>query len=200
MDPDRWTGRSTGRSSGRSAGGADRRARADRGALAGSAIAGIFGAGWALWGASGLTGAAAYAVGLAGVVLGLGVVVRAMMLNRAPRPHSSAPSPGSMFSSGRYLLVVVLEFLAIAGGNGVLRASGRGVYVIAWIAAVVGAHFLVLGRIFYAGFLWLGAALIAAGGAGAVAGLAGGGGDAVTATCGLICASSMFGAATPPLR
>ena len=61
------------------------------------------------------------------------------------------------------------------GGAAILGATGRRDYVIAWFAIVVGIHFLAFGRLFFSGFYWLGTALIAAGIAGTIVGLAGGG-------------------------
>jgi hypothetical protein len=50
-----------------------------RGALVGAAIAGVFGALWALWGASGLAAPASTIVRVAGIVLGLAVVGAALV-------------------------------------------------------------------------------------------------------------------------
>jgi len=90
------------------------------------------------------------------------------------------------------LVVVVLEVVAISGGGKLLSATGHRDYIIVWVATVVGVHFLAFGRLFWAGFYWLGTVLIAAGAAGAMVGFAGGGPDAIKATCGLIAAASMF--------
>ena len=97
-----------------------------------------------------------------------------------------------MFSSQRYLLVVALEILAIGGGNALLGATGLSAYVAAWVATVVGLHFVAFGRLFWTGFYVIGAALIAAGAAGATVGLTGRGPDAISATSGLIAAASLF--------
>jgi hypothetical protein len=97
-----------------------------------------------------------------------------------------------MFSSPRYLLVVALEILAIGGGNALLGSTGLSEYVAAWVATVIGLHFVAFGRLFWLGFYVLGAALIAAGAAGATVGLADGGPDAISATSGLIAAASLF--------
>jgi hypothetical protein len=79
-----------------------------------------------------------------------------------------------MFSSPAYRVIVALEVLALIGGNVLLGVIGDRQYIIAWVAAVVGIHFLAFGRQFWAGFYWLGAAMIAAGIVGAVVGFAGG--------------------------
>lgn len=170
----------------------------DRGPLVGAMIAGVFGVAWAQWGASGLSGGLAGTVAVAGIVLGLVIIGWSAVL--AWSPHSvraSAPPTqraGSFFASRGYLVVVVLEVAAIAGGNAVLNASGHGDYVISWIPAVVGVHFVAFGRMYWAGFYWLGAALIGAAAAGTVVGVVGGGADGVLATSGLIAAASLFGA------
>lgn len=78
------------------------------------------------------------------------------------------------------------------GGTGLLGATGHAEYAVAWVAAAVGMHFLAFGRLFWAGFYWVGAALIAAGMAGAMVGVAGGGSDGITATTGLMAAASLF--------
>jgi hypothetical protein len=97
-----------------------------------------------------------------------------------------------MFSSPTYLLVVAIEVAAIAGGNALLTATGHGHYVIAWVATVVGLHLVALGRLFHAGLYRIGAALVAAGIAGATVGFAAAGVDAITATSGLLAAASLF--------
>ena len=82
----------------------------------------------------------------------------------------------------------------IAGicGNLLLGAIGHGEYIIAWVATVVGVHFLAFGRQFWIGFYGVGAALIAAGMAGTIVGLLGGSAGAIKATAGLISAASLF--------
>jgi hypothetical protein len=160
-----------------------------RGALVGAAISDLIGAAWTVWGASGLTGAAAVTVGAVGVALGLGLAAWTARLWRLAPPETGARS---MFSSRAYRLIVALEVVALVGGNAALGALGGREYIVAWVAAVVGAHFLAFGRLFWAGFYWLGAALIAAAVAGTGVGLAGGGSDAVKATAGLLAAASLF--------
>jgi hypothetical protein len=159
-----------------------------KGALVGAMISGGFGLAWTLWGASGLTGAASTAVRIAGIVIGVLVILWCAHLWR------SAPAGGSgaMFSSGAYRLIVALEVLVLICGNLLLGVIGHREYVIAWVAAVVGVHFLGFGRYFWVGYYWLGAALIAAGIVGATAGLVGGSPRAIKVTAGLIAAGSLF--------
>ena len=97
-----------------------------------------------------------------------------------------------MFSSPSYRRIAIAEVVALFGGAALLGATGRHEYVIAWFATVVGVHFLAFGRLFFAGFYWLGTALIAAGLAGTVVGLAGGGLGGIEVTTGLIAAASLF--------
>jgi len=63
-----------------------------------------------------------------------------------------------------------------------------------FVPSTPGVHFVVFGRLFWAGFYWLGRALVAAGFAGAVVGFAGGGSGAIRAVAALIAAASLFAA------
>jgi hypothetical protein len=162
----------------------------DRGALTGAMISGVFGLAWTEWGASGISEAVSVAIRVVGIVVGLVILFRAARLRRSARENGS----GSMFSSPTYRRIVILEVVALFGGAALLGAIGHHEYVIAWFATVVGAHFLAFGRLFFAGFYWLGTALIAAGIAGAIVGLAGGGLAGIEATSGLIAAASLFAA------
>jgi hypothetical protein len=92
---------------------------------------------------------------------------------------------------------VALEVIALVGGGALLGATGHSEYTIAWFAGVVGVHFVVFGRLFWAGFYWLGAALLAAGVAGpswASRVEAQVRSDAIRAVSGLIAAVSLFAA------
>lgn len=97
-----------------------------------------------------------------------------------------------MFSSLGYRVTVVAEVVALIGGNVVLNATGHPRYIIVWVALVVGAHFLAFARLFWAGFYWIGAALLAAAASGALVGVAGGGAHRILAVSGLIAAGSLF--------
>ena len=104
------------------------------------------------------------------------------------RPTAEGADAGasrSMFRSPGHRLVVVLEVVALVGGGALLAATGHAEYTIAWYAGVVGLHFLVFGRLYWAGFYLVGGALVATGVAGAIAGLLGGSPSAVKATSGL---------------
>lgn len=168
----------------------------DPGAVTGAMIAGGFGIAWALWGASGLTGGPADAVRVGAIVIGglivLGSAVLQQPARRAGRGAAPGSPSGSLFSSPAYRRVVAVEVICLFGGGALLGSTGHSEYTIAWFAAVVGVHFVVFGRLFWAGFYWLGAALLVAGIAGAVVGVAGGSSGAIRAVSGLIAAASLF--------
>ncbi len=157
----------------------------------GATIAGFFGGLWAVWGAGGLDGTARVVLSVVGVLLGLAVAVPAVVLASRARPDVGG---GSMFTSRAYRLVVVVEVVAIVGGNVLLGRAGLGAYVIAWTAFVVGVHFLAFGRAFDRVFTVIGALMVAAAVVGAVVGLVRGGDDAVLLVTGLASAVVLLGA------
>jgi hypothetical protein len=175
--------------------------RPDGGPLLGAMILGAAGLAWTMWGASGVSGAASGALPIAGIAVGLVILLWSARLWRsAARASGSRPSapPGkgsrSMASSAGFRLVMALEVIALAGGVAILGGTGNREYMSAWFATVVGLHFAAFGRLFWAGFHWLAAALIAAGVAGAIVGLAGGGVGGISAVSGLTAAASLFAA------
>lgn len=121
-----------------------------KGALVEAMISGGAGLAWSLWGASGLSGAASTMVQIAGIVVGV-LTIRwcAYLWRSAP---AEEPGSGTMFSSGAYRLIVALEVLVLICGNLLLGVIGHREYIVAWVAAVVGAHFLAFGRQSWAGF------------------------------------------------
>jgi hypothetical protein len=135
------------------------------------------------WGASGLTGEPAVAVRVIGFVIGVLILLGSALLQRRARRAGAAGQAGSrsVFASTGYRLVGAGEVIALVGGGVLLRTTGHSEYTVAWYACVVGVHFVVFGRLFWAGFYWLGTALVAAGFAGAVVGFAGGGSGAIRA-------------------
>lgn len=153
-------------------------------------VSGVFGVAWTEWGASGIAGAVSTTIRVAGIVVGLVIVFWSARLRRSVREYRS----GSIFSSPSYRRIAIAEVVALFGGAALLGATGHHEFVIAWFATVVGVHFLAFGRLFYAGFYWLGTALIAAGLVGTVVGLTGGGLGAIEVTTGLIAAASLFAA------
>ena len=155
--------------------------------LTGCIVAAAFGMAWALWGASGLPAAAQGAVRAAGVVAGVIIIGRAVRLRRA------APEPAaSVFRSPQYRVVVAAEAGAIAAGLAGLAVAGASEYIAAWVAIVVGVHFLAFGRFISAFYYLLGAIVTAGGIAGIVVGAAGGSAGAVAATAGLTAAASLL--------
>ncbi len=160
-----------------------------RGPLTGAIVSGIFGIAWAQWGASGLSGAVTISVRVVAIVIGVVIVARSARLLPSA-PAESAP----MFGSRAYRLVVVAEVAALVAGAIVLNSLGHSAYIVAWFAAVVGVHFIMFGRLFHAHFYLTGVAVLLAGVASAVVGLAGGGRNGTTAVCGLIAAASLLAA------
>jgi hypothetical protein len=158
-----------------------------RGVLTGCIIAAAFGIAWTVSGASGLPGAAQ------GAVVAVGIVTGVIIIGRAVRLRRTAPEPtASMFTSRRYRLVVAAEAVAIAAGLAGLAVAGAREYIAAWVAIVVGAHFLAFGRFISAFYYPLGAIVTAGGIAGIMVGVAGGSASAVAATAGLTAAASLL--------
>ncbi len=153
-------------------------------------ISGAFGVAWTEWAASGISGTVSTTIRVVGFAVGLVILFWSARLRLSVGENES----GSMFSSPSYRRIVVSEVLALFGGAALLGATGHDEYVIAWFATVVGTHFLVFGKLFFAGFYWLGLALIVAGIAGTIVGLAGGGFGGIEMTAGLIAAASLFAA------
>ncbi len=169
---------------------AARKGGLSRDVLTASIISAAFGIGWALWGASGLS------TGVQGVVRILAIVVGIVIIVRAVRLRRSAWSPATPgFRTRGYRTVVAAEAVAILAGIFALALSGNGQYVAAWIAVVVGLHFIAFGRLFARMYYTFGAVVTAGGVAAALVGLAGGGVAAVEATAGLVAATSLFAAA-----
>lgn len=150
-------------------------------------IAGVFGAAWAEWGASGLSSTPSQVVGIAGLVAGAGIVAGSIRLRRTGTDSST-----SMFRSPVFRAVVGIEAVALAAGAIILSSTGHKGYIAAWFAIVVGVHFLALGRVFFARYFALGLALIAGGVAAALVGVLGGGNDAIESTAGLTAAASLL--------
>ncbi|MEO5678818.1 MAG: hypothetical protein ABIS47_04030 [Acidimicrobiales bacterium] len=177
----------------------DGAASLDRESHLGVVIAAVAGTAWAQWGASGVGGAVGWAIRLAGILVGLVIVIgsgrrwRRVAEAGHPRP---APRSGSkpIFPSPGFIVVNVLQVVALAGGARILTAAGHPDYLIAWSATVVGLHFLALSRLSLPGLSWLGAALITAGAAGLAVGVCGGGPGGIKVASGLMAATSLFAA------
>ncbi len=129
-----------------------------------------FGLGWGLWGAGAVDDpSAANGVRVALVVVGAVLITRAIMgLRRA-----ASGSGTSMVGTRSYWVVTAAEFLAIAAGGAALGATDNARYVAAWVAAVVGVHFLAFGRRFWRGFLVVGGVILAGAAASLGLGLSG---------------------------
>jgi hypothetical protein len=161
-----------------------------RGALAGAVIAAIFGVAWSLWAATGLPDLAAVFVGVAGIVIGLLIFVLALRLRRAT--PSDDVHKGSLFSSRAYLIIVGLMVVGFVAGSVVLSLLGLPQYRVAWIAAMVGGHFVAFARVFWTGFYRLGFALLLAAVVGTVAGIVTGDDLVIIAATGILAACSLF--------
>ncbi len=106
-------------------------------------------------------------------VLGALVFV-AVLWHQRRYSASSGPAgtrPGALRT---YWTSVVLEVVALVAGTAILSRTGHGEYGVAWVALVVGVHFLPFASAFdLPSFRWLGASLIALGVAGTALGVAG---------------------------
>jgi hypothetical protein len=167
-----------------------------RGALIGTVVSGVAGGAWAVWGASGLPTAAAAVVAVLGLLAALAIVVGALRAMRGAGRGGGT----TMFRTRAYRLTVAVEIVACVAGAAVLGGVGLGEYVVVWIAAVVGAHFLVFGYWFRAFFYGVGAALLVAAVLGAVTGLEGAGPHAVVGVTGTLSALTLLGAGVLGLR
>ncbi len=160
----------------------------DQDALRGAAVAGAFGLAWTQWGASGLPTTSSTSVRVIGIVVGVAIIARSLRYRRR------APAPSqSMFRSRAYQVTVLGEAVALLVGIVALAASGEPRYIVAWVAAVVGLHFIALARFGDLPYA-LGTEVLAAGVAGAVAGFAGAGTGTIEAISALLAAAGLFGA------
>lgn len=165
------------------------RRRREHGALVGALVFGVAGAAWSLWGSSGLPSPLSVVVAVVGVLAGAAVVVTAVVgLRHAEREATP------MTASRTYRLTTLAEFAAIVAGAVVLALLGLQALFIAWTALVVGAHFLVFGRVFDPRFHLVGALLVAAAVLGAAVGLVSGSPAATTAVSGLLSAAVLLAA------
>ena len=148
-----------------------------------------FGIGWSLWGAGALSGRASSVVQILGLVLG------ALLITAAIRLLPRAAGGTSMIATRAYWTLVVAEFLAIGVGAAILGRSDRSEYIAAWIAAVVGVHFLAFGRLFWPGFFAIGAILLVGAATAVGFGIAGAGREVVIPVAALVAAADLFGSA-----
>jgi hypothetical protein len=155
-----------------------------RNAHTGLLIGAMFGMIFVLVNARGLPSAVALVLrGLAILAfVGLVIVVATGRGQAPPRPDG-----GGITFGRRYGLVVMAEVIAIVAGlsvlNQVLEAPEAGV---AWIAVVVGVHFIALARVWRAMQIrWLGVALSVLGAAGLVLAALGASDDAIATVSGV---------------
>ncbi|CAN5603174.1 hypothetical protein BH11ACT8_BH11ACT8_11930 [soil metagenome] len=119
------------------------------------------------------------------VLRALGVVAFAGVMWRAWSHADVAvqPRPSALRV---YWASVALEVVALIAGTRLLAAHGHGEYGVAWVAFVVGFHFLPFAWAFRVpSFLGLGLVLMALGVLGAVLGLAGAGDGAIAVAAGV---------------
>jgi hypothetical protein len=156
----------------------------------------VVGCAWALWGAAGLAPHAGLLVSIAVLVVTALLLAGRLVLRRGqPTSVEGAEAvPGSMFRSRAYLLVVAGEVVAIAGGMAVLTRFELSGYLIEWIAAVVGVHFVLFGRLFSSMFHRLAAIFLGAAAVGVPTALLFGT-RAGQATCGLLVGALVLGGA-----
>lgn len=165
------------------------------GPFVGSMIALVFGLVFVVVNSSGLP--TAWSLGtrlvavLAAIVLAAGSVRR---LRRSAEPKGPASSGAPMAFGRRYWLIVAGEVVALVGGlvviNGVLAAGRFGV---AWVAVVVGVHFLGLATVWWPkGFTVLGVVIILLGVAGFGVGALGGSATAIGAVSGIASGAALF--------
>ncbi|GAA0260867.1 hypothetical protein [Cryptosporangium japonicum] len=115
-----------------------------RGRGVAAVIEGFFGAMWFAWATSSAPGWL-LPVLIAGAVAGLAVVVLGVVLARRS-PSGSSPMADPAVRK-RYNIIVAVEFGLIFAGAAVLGQVAEG-YIAAWIALIVGLHFVPLGRVF----------------------------------------------------
>ena len=161
-----------------------------RGALIGALVMAGFAIAWVAWGGGALSGSAATAVTVGGLVVGVLLIVAAVRQLRRSPPGSGT----SMVGSRRYWTLVGAEAIAIAAGAAILGRSDHARYIAAWVAAVVGAHFVAFGRMFWGGFFVVGAVMLAGAAAALALGLAGAGDDVVIPVAALVVAADLFAA------
>ena len=159
-----------------------------RGALLGALVMAGFGIGWTAWGAGVLGRGAATALQIAGLGVGLLLIIAAVRRLRQSPPGSGI----SMVGTRSYWTLVAAEAVAIAAGLAILGAMGASRYSAAWVATVVGVHFLAFGRLFWRGFLLVGASLLAGSALALGLGLAGAGDSVVVAVAALAAAAVLF--------
>lgn len=133
------------------------------GALIGSTIAIPFGLAFVLVNGSRLPGwgrAASMTLAVVGVLAAVGLVVA----RRGPLLHASDAEVHPHAFDRRYWLIVLGEAILLFGGLQVLGRLGHADGGVAWVATIVGLHFLPLARLWKEPVhLWIGLALMVLG-------------------------------------
>jgi hypothetical protein len=172
--------------------------------LGGIALGAGFGIVWAFWAASVVAGPGGMILRTAGLVVGVGAVLMAVKRALSGGRDQGKPTRTTGRNAppnGLVFLVIVLgEVAAIRGGELVLT-RGLDIQVLdaAWVACVVGLHFLAMGRFLHLSFAYVLGSVITAASLGATFGYAvGGSGEAVTLIAALptgavLLASSWYG-------
>lgn len=166
--------------------------RISAGEAIGSIVAIVFGLVFVLVNSGGLASPWPVAIRVAGAVVAAGLFV---LLARRGKPEGGAGT--TFFDRSQFRWIVLAEVVALFGGlfviNGVL---GHGEAGVAWIAVVVGVHFLAMGRAFrLARFLTLGGVMTALGVAGFVLAFAGAGAAMIGLVSGVLSGVALFAVA-----
>lgn len=163
-----------------------------RGALTGGLVAVAFGLVFVLVNSGGL-GSWTVVLRVAGVLVAVLLVVDLLRRLLGPSREEPAGPVGSPWSRG-YWWIVVAEAVALFGGvQVVVRVLDAPRYAIAWVAFVVGVHFVGLGLLWrVTRFHVLGAVMVALAAAAVVAGAAGGSDAAVRLVAGVGCGATLL--------
>lgn len=176
------------------------------GQVVGSLIAIAFGTVFVVVNSGGLAAPWPTVVRLGGVAVA--AVLLIALFVRRPRPTAPNPDtggstdragagPATFFGYRRFWVIVAIEAVALFAGlyviNGVL---GHSEVAVAWVAVVVGVHFVGLGRAFrLTRFHVLGAAMTALGVAGFVLGAFGAGAPVIGLVSGVLSGVALFATA-----
>ncbi|MEN3361200.1 MAG: hypothetical protein V7637_5182, partial [Mycobacteriales bacterium] len=137
------------------------------GFLVGSVVAMTFGTVFVLVNSAGLPAASRLVIRLIGLLVAALLIVGLVLVVRRGSP-APAPAPASDFVDRHYRLIVALEAGTLFAGLAVINGvPHRTAVSVAWVALVVGVHFLGLARIWHMPlYHWLGATMTVLGLAG----------------------------------
>lgn len=162
------------------------------GLVIGSLIATTFGLVFVLVNSGGLPGNWPTVVRIAGGVVGVVLLLGILRASRLPGGRPDLDHGG--FSDRRYWTIVGIEGLALMGGLFVLNAVfERPEFAVAWIAIVVGVHFIGLARVWHVNmYLWLGGVQTVLGVIGFVIGIGGGSAGTIGVVAGVGSGVALF--------